>query len=338
MEGTTTFMCSALPSNPVARGRCALATIAALILLAVLGLGVDGPCVTIAHISLERTDIWAYQADTLTVVLENGCVGRREVEVLANPSGRFAILGEHTARLVLEERRELVFTFYPMGGTAGLTHLPVVVTDLTGGKVRMTGAKAELYVANPLAQWWYAAAVLFLGAAYLRRSRFREQLELSPIPLAMGIWLVHRGHLLATRGALAGATDVTDGIVIVELVVLGLLLVAFGRTVSRTARAYPLTLVVTVYILARTIPPEAYIPHDMVRAWDARSFVPLREEALFVLALPLYILGEASRLHVFHGLNPAAVLVVAAVPTVLYWRTLARAWHDLRRAEAGTAL
>ncbi|MDP7494468.1 MAG: hypothetical protein QGG26_16010 [Candidatus Undinarchaeales archaeon] len=319
-------------------GRCARGIAAVLLLLVVSALGADGPCVTIADVSVERTDIWAYQVDMLTVALENECGGQREVEVLANPSGRFTILGEHTVRLVLEERRELVFTFYPRGGTAALTHLPVVVTDRTGGDERMAGAKAELYVANPLAQLWYTAAVLFLGAAYLRRGWLREQLELSPLPLAVGIWLVHRGHLLATRGALAGATDVTNGIVVVELVGLGLLLVAFGRTVSRTARAHPLTLVIAVYILARTIPPDAYIPPDMVRAWDARSLVPLREEALFVLALPLYILGEASRLHVFHGLHPVAVLVVAALPTVVYWRTLARAWHGLRRAEAGTVL
>ena len=332
MEGTTTFMCSALPSIPVDRGRCALATAALLLLLAAPALGAGGPCVTIADISPERTDIWAYQMDTLTVVLENGCGGLREVEVLANPSGRFAILGERTVRLVLEERRELVFNFYPMGGTAGPTHLPVVVTDRTGGEERMAGAKAELYVANPLVQWWYAAAVLCVGLAYVRRRWLIGQLELSPVPLVAGIWLLHRGYLLATRhGAVAqlvsGGTVIDDFVVCGILLLVGALLVAFGRPIARTVLKHPLALVLPLYILTRIVPTYAWASPDAVAAWSTRSLVLLREEALFVLALPLYVLGELGRLYPLYGTHTGLVLVAAAYPTIVYWRWLAHMWH-----------
>ena len=304
----------------------------AFILLAVPSLGASGPCVTIADVSVERTDIWAYQMDTLTVVLENECGGQREVEVLANPSGRFVILGEHTARLVLEERRELVFTFYPLGGTAGLTHLPIVVTERTGGGVRMTGAKAELYVANPLAQWRYLAALLLAAAAYMWRERLVQQLELSPVPLVAGVWFLHRGYLLTTRHSavaqlVSGGTVIDDFIVCGILLLVGALLVAFGRSIARIVLKHPLALVLPLYILTRIVPTSAWASPDAAAAWSTRSLAPLREEALFVLALPLYVLGELGRLYPLHDIHTGLVLVAAAYPTIVYWRWLAHLWH-----------
>ncbi|MDP7081394.1 MAG: hypothetical protein QF415_15965, partial [Candidatus Undinarchaeales archaeon] len=249
-----------------------------------------------------------------------------------NPSGRFTILGEHTVHLVLEERRELVFTFYPMSGTAGPTHLPVVVTDWTGDDVRMTGAKAELYVANPLAQWWYAAAVLCVGLAYVRHRWLIGQLEPSPVPLAAGIWLIHQGYLLATRhGAIAqlvsGGTVIDDFVVCGILLLVGALLVAFGRSIARTVLQHPLALVLPLYIMARIVPTYAWASPDAVAAWSTRSLAPLREEALFVLALPLYVLGELGRLYPLHGTHAGLVLVAAAYPTIVYWRWFAHLWH-----------
>ena len=304
----------------------------AFILLAVPALGASGPCVTIADVSVERTDTWAYQMNTLTVVLENGCGGQREVEVLANPSGRFAIMGERTVRLALEERRELVFTFYPMGGTTGLTHLPVVVTDRTGGEELMVGEKAELYVANPLAQWRYMAALLLTAAAYMWREGLLQQLELSPVPLVAGVWFLYRGYLLTTRhGAVAqlvsGGTVIDDFIVCGILLLVGALLVAFGRSIARTVLKHPLALVLPLYILTRIVPTSAWTSPDAVAAWSTRSLVPLREEALFVLALPLYVLGEVVRLYPLQGTHAGLVLVAAAYPTIVYWRWLAHLWH-----------
>jgi len=306
------------------------ALLGSIVLLMVLVLGVREGCVAIRDVTVERADLYPYQVTVLTVPLENRCADSRNVTVEANPSGRFHILDGHTTDIELDKARNVTFTFYPLPSVSGTTHIPVVALDKTEDEVMMTGAKADLYVANPLRQWWYIMAAVCLAAGYAGRRSIARQFEPSPVPLVLGCWFIYRSYLMITRNdmvenllAAEGAVPL-DTVNYVELLVLGLVLITLGRTIVSVFRREPLPLLLALFIFVQLFPARLYLPDGVTAAWASRSPIPLRQVLLLVLAPPALVLEEAFRLYPFHGMPSAYPLAIAIPMTGLYWHYVVR--------------
>lgn len=320
------------------------ALLGSIILLMVLVLGVREGCVAIRGVTIERADLYPYQVTVLTVPLENRCVGSRNVTVEANPSGRFHVLDGPPVDLELDKARNVTFAFYPLSSVSGTTHIPVVALDLTEDDAMMTGAKADLYVANPLRQWRYIMAAVFLAAGYAGRRRLARQIEPSPVPLVLGSWFVYRSYLMITRNdmvenllAAEGAVPL-DTVNYLELLMLGLVLIVLGRTIVSVFRREPLPLLLAVFIFVQLFPARMYLPDGVMAAWASRSPMPLRGLLLLLLAPPALVLEEVFRLYPFHGMSAVYPLALALPITVLYWRHVVRyVRRGVEREDGGRA-
>lgn len=322
------------PRRPRAGQSFPAAAALVLLLLARPCLAAGGGCVEVLYAVVERPDAYALQANTLSFALEARCNGTRDVGLHVGVGDRFVLLDPPPARLRLDGFERHSVRFYPAAATAGNTFIPVVATDLTDPANAMSGTKAILYVANPLAQWWYAAGLAAIAAALLARRRGIDALETSPLPLALGAWLVYRGYYLATRQdvwsrALERGILGPEAVWCAQLVLAGAFLAAFGRTAERALRRERLALALVVAVFACVFPPGLYLPDELGAAWRVRSPAPLAGWLALLLAPPLVALSEVARLHPLAAIPPALVALAAAPPTVLYWRAVAR-W--LRRS------
>jgi len=292
----------------------------------VLVLGVREGCVTISEIVVERADLYPYQVTVLSVPLENRCAGSRNVTVEANPSGRFQIIDGPLLNLELDKTKNVTFVFYPLPSVAGTTHIPVVALDLTEDDAIMTGAKANIYVANPFRQWWYIAAALVLVWIYMKQQMLVGQFYPSPIPLTIGAWFIYRGYYLITRHDLFellladGGAIPADAVAYIELLLLGSVLIVFGRELVHAFRGQPLALIITVFIFSQLFPAGLVLPDGVMDAWVSRSPAALTDGLLLVLSLPAFVLREVFRLYPAYGLHSAIPIILAFPFTFLYWR------------------
>jgi hypothetical protein len=104
-----------------------------------------------------------------------------------------------------------------------------------------------------------------------------------------------------------------------ELAMFGLVLIAYGRTVTEAFRREPAVALVVLFVFTQIYPAEAYLGEDVLAAWRTRSLGPLNDELLLVFGLPLFFLKEATLVYFLRPYSLVLTLGLGVPLTILYW-------------------